>query len=36
MIYAIASNRWLDRGVKVIGGCCGVRKEHICELQNLL
>ena len=34
--YAIASKRWLDRGVKVIGGCCGVRKEHICELQNLV
>ncbi|MEM7564396.1 MAG: homocysteine S-methyltransferase family protein [Pseudomonadota bacterium] len=34
--YAKAAQRWLDRGVQVIGGCCGVRKEHICALQKVL
>ena len=34
--YAVAANRWLNRGVQVIGGCCGVRKEHIDELQTLV
>jgi len=34
--YAQASRRWLDRGVKVIGGCCGVRKEHICAVQSII
>lgn len=27
--YAAASRRWLDRGVQVIGGCCGIGPEHI-------
>jgi homocysteine S-methyltransferase len=34
--YAKAAQRWLDRGVQVIGGCCGVRKEHICALQEVV
>ena len=34
--YAIAAQRWLDRGVQVIGGCCGVRKEHICALRDVV
>ena len=34
--YAIAAKRWKQRGVKLIGGCCGVRKEHICELQKII
>ena len=34
--YARAAQRWLDRGVQVIGGCCGVRKEHICALQEVV
>lgn len=34
--YAMASKRWIERGVKVIGGCCGVRKEHICKLQHVI
>ena len=34
--YAVAAKRWLNRGVQIIGGCCGVRKEHIDELQQLV
>lgn len=34
--YAMAAQRWLDRGVQVIGGCCGVRKEHICALREFI
>jgi len=34
--YAHASKRWMDQGVQLIGGCCGVRKEHICELRQIL
>jgi len=34
--YAIASKGWMDQGAQVIGGCCGVRKEHICELRQIV
>lgn len=34
--YAQAARRWLDRGMQVIGGCCGVRKEHICAVQKII
>jgi S-methylmethionine-dependent homocysteine/selenocysteine methylase len=27
--YALASQRWLDRGVQIIGGCCGIGPKHI-------
>ena len=27
--YAAACFRWVDRGVQVIGGCCGIGREHI-------
>lgn len=27
--YAAAARRWLNRGVAVVGGCCGIRVEHI-------
>lgn len=27
--YANASEGWLERGVQVIGGCCGIRPDHI-------
>jgi S-methylmethionine-dependent homocysteine/selenocysteine methylase len=30
--YAEASKRWLDRRVQIIGGCCGIRPEHIAAL----
>ncbi len=31
--YASASQRWLGRNVQVIGGCCGIRPDHIAALQ---
>ena len=34
--YAKASKQWLERGVQLIGGCCGIRKEHICAIQQIL
>lgn len=34
--YAVAAKRWLTRGVKVIGGCCGIRVLHIEALQRML
>ena len=34
--YRDAAERWLERGVQVIGGCCGVRREHICALQSIV
>ena len=34
--YAQAARHWLDRGVQVIGGCCGIRPEHICALREIV
>ncbi len=34
--YALESARWLDRGVQVIGGCCGIRTEHIAALKEIV
>ena len=34
--YAAASNRWLQRGVNMIGGCCGTRTEHIAALSDVV
>lgn len=34
--YATACKRWLDRGVQVIGGCCGIRTEHIRALREMM
>lgn len=34
--YATACAQWLDRGVQVIGGCCGIGHEHIARLRTLL
>ncbi|MDJ0824017.1 MAG: homocysteine S-methyltransferase family protein [Rhodobacter sp.] len=33
--YAAASKKWLDRGVQVVGGCCGIRPDHIAELSKV-
>ncbi|MEM9319745.1 MAG: homocysteine S-methyltransferase family protein [Pseudomonadota bacterium] len=30
--YAAASTGWLDRGVNILGGCCGIRPDHIAAL----
>ena len=34
--YAEVSKRWLDRNVHIIGGCCGIRPEHIAALGGLV
>jgi len=34
--YAEACMRWIDRGVQVIGGCCGIGHEHIAHLRPLM
>lgn len=34
--YAAAARGWLERGVQVIGGCCGIGTEHIAELRHLI
>ena len=34
--YASLSKAWLERGVQVIGGCCGMRVDHIAALQKLV
>ncbi len=30
--YASASMRWVERGVRAIGGCCGIEPRHIAHL----
>jgi len=34
--YAAASGRWLARGVQVIGGCCGIRADHIAAVRDII
>ena len=34
--YAAAAQRWVRRGVRVIGGCCGIEPRHIQELRNMV
>ncbi len=34
--YAALTSSWLDRGVQVIGGCCGLGVDHIKALKRLL
>lgn len=31
-VYAGFAQRWMERGLTVIGGCCGTRPEHISSL----
>jgi homocysteine S-methyltransferase len=33
--YAARSERWLERGVNLVGGCCGTVPEHIVELAKI-
>lgn len=33
--YRAYAERWLDRGVNIIGGCCGIGPDHIRELASL-
>ncbi len=34
--YAAHSSRWLRRNVHVIGGCCGIRPDHIAALSAIV
>jgi S-methylmethionine-dependent homocysteine/selenocysteine methylase len=34
--YAEACRRWVDRGVQIIGGCCGITDAHIAQLRDSL
>ena len=34
--YASAANSWLQQGVQVVGGCCGIGFEHIQVLKNIV
>jgi S-methylmethionine-dependent homocysteine/selenocysteine methylase len=34
--YCTAAQRWIDRGVNVIGGCCGIEPRHIEQLAKLI
>lgn len=34
--YAAACQRWVERGVQIIGGCCGITTEHIALLHDQL
>ena len=34
--FATAARQWAQRGVKAIGGCCGLGPEHISELSKTL
>ncbi len=34
--YCVAARRWIDRGVSVIGGCCGIEPRHIEHLSKLV
>jgi S-methylmethionine-dependent homocysteine/selenocysteine methylase len=34
--YTAYAERWLRRGVNLIGGCCGIRPDHIHELRPLV
>ena len=34
--FAAASRRWLARGIHMIGGCCGIRPDHIAALSAVV
>lgn len=34
--YASAANSWLQQGIQIVGGCCGIGIEHIQMLKNLV
>ncbi len=34
--YAAAANSWLQQGIQVVGGCCGIGLEHIQMLKNIV
>jgi S-methylmethionine-dependent homocysteine/selenocysteine methylase len=34
--YAAAASSWLENGVQVLGGCCGIGLEHIQVLKDIV
>jgi S-methylmethionine-dependent homocysteine/selenocysteine methylase len=34
--YASAASSWLEQGVQVLGGCCGIGLEHIQLLKDIV
>jgi len=34
--YASAANSWLQQGVQIVGGCCGIGLEHIRVLKDIV
>ncbi len=34
--YAAATSQWLQRGINMVGGCCGTRTEHIAALGEVV
>ena len=34
--YADAALRWIDRGVQIVGGCCGISPSHIAHIHGRL
>ena len=34
--YASAANSWLQQGVQIVGGCCGIGLEHILVLKDIV
>jgi methionine synthase I (cobalamin-dependent) len=34
--FAAEAQRWLEKGVQLIGGCCGIGPEHIRLLRERL
>ncbi len=35
-VYAGIASGWLDRGIRLVGGCCGTTPGHIAALQELI
>ena len=34
--HTTACLKWVDRGVQVVGGCCGIGPDHILDLNHAL
>ncbi len=34
--YAARARQWIDRGAKIVGGCCGTSIEHIAAIKKIL
>ena len=34
--YALHVERWMDKGISLVGGCCGITTEHIQHIADHL